>query len=135
MVKTLSTYAPYIVSALILIILGYQFYMWFMTKRMRGTPLPEIDDIPGMTEKSKKRSLLYFYTQNCTFCRSMTPIIKDLQRDHSNVFLLDAAENTAISKRFSIKGVPAIILISDHRIDDVLIGLQKYKILEHFLNE
>lgn len=57
--------------------------------------------------------LVDFYTDWCSPCKTMNPILKDLKMkmgDRLNIIKVDAEKNAAATIKYQVRGVPTLIL-------------------------
>jgi thioredoxin 1 len=74
-----------------------------------------------VTELSGNR-MLYFYSENCPPCRSMTPIIERLAEQHDGIVKVDVRKDPEMSRNFNIRATPTLILMKDSIVMDVALG-------------
>lgn len=69
--------------------------------------------------------LLKFSASWCGPCRTMKPIIAELEREESDVEFeeIDVDENQELSVQFGIKAIPTIVFIKDGKEVARLVGL------------
>ena len=78
---------------------------------------------PGNAEESLPHSgiikVVYFYTESCSPCRWMTPIIGKLDQKYANsvrIIKIDAHDDADLAREYGVKAVPtSIFLDKDHR--------------------
>lgn len=84
-----------------------------------------------------KKSLLYFYTDDCAPCRVMERLLAELLAEHAGDELLqkiDVAKFPGIAERFGVSKVPALLLFEDGIIADVCLGAVSKEYLTTFLS-
>ena len=79
--------------------------------------------------------LLYFYNESCTPCRYMTPIIDQLTARHGNVYKVDVSQYPDTARKYGISATPTIVLVKEHVVKEVAIGMKTQKQLERMLRE
>jgi thioredoxin len=80
--------------------------------------LPQADDgsFDQVVLSDPSPALVEFYTPWCGHCRRMAPIIEELARDYAGrirVIQVNAAENTGTARRFGVRGVPTMLILTD----------------------
>jgi thioredoxin 2 len=104
------------------------------------TPLPWIVDAePATFEEEIKASvpvLVDFWAPWCGPCRMVSPLVEELGRDnagHLKVVKLNVDDAPAISNRYSVQGIPLLVLIRDGREADRLVGAAPRERLRQWL--
>ena len=100
-------------------------FLWLLAlpyvraRGMVGKPAPRFADheLPA-----GERALIYFFSKSCGMCRSMTPQIEHLARDHANVFLIDVVGAPELARSFAVMGTPTTVLVRDGKIERVWVG-------------
>jgi thioredoxin 1 len=117
-------YLFYFLFAFAVLLLGVQVYTAYRAHGMKGKPAPDLSFIEDPVQREQNRHLIYFFTPGCGACRSMTPVIDRLMRDHPQVIKLDASRRPDVARSFGVMAVPTMIVVVDGRIDQVLVGAQ-----------
>jgi len=123
---------PFLVSAVILLFVLFQLYMWISTRQLKGRRVPEAI-LTADRSAERGRTMYYFYARQCSYCRNMTPIIDRLCEQHCNVVKIDTADQAEIARKFGIRGVPAVLVVDHGVVTDALLGIQPRQRLEKFL--
>ncbi len=97
-------------------------FLWLLAlpfvraRGMVGKPAPRFADheLPA-----GERALVYFFSKSCGMCRSMTPQIEHLARDHANVFLVDVAGAPELARSFAVMGTPTTALVRAGKVERV----------------
>jgi thioredoxin 1 len=66
-----------------------------------------------------KPVLIDFYTEWCSPCKIMSPILEDLKSelgDEINIVKVDVDKNLSVATKFQIKVVPTLILIQSGKL-------------------
>ncbi|MEW8029955.1 MAG: thioredoxin family protein [Candidatus Thiodiazotropha sp.] len=79
--------------------------------------------------------LLYFYSQNCSPCRTMTPIIDRLAEKHGGIVKVDVREDPETSRTFNIRATPTLVLMKDSVVTNVALGAKTESQLESLLKK
>jgi thioredoxin 2 len=104
------------------------------------TVLPWIVDAePSMFEQEIQASvpvLVDFWAPWCGPCRMVSPLVEELGRDnagHLKVVKLNVDDAPDISGRYNVQGIPLLVLISDGREVDRLVGAAPKQRLREWL--
>ncbi len=125
----------YIILGLIALFLGMQFIMIFAAKRTKGTKLAGLSGKLKSLEAKGTTGLVYFFSPNCRACKMQTPVIKDLQKNHKNIFDVDISTDMQTARIFGIKATPTTVAVKDGLINKVFVGLKQQDIIEKQLME
>jgi thioredoxin 2 len=74
------------------------------------------EDLDRLISDAEVDVLVDFYADWCAPCKIMAPVLDEFARDHTGELLvakLDTDLNPEISQRFSIRGIPTLILFRD----------------------
>ena len=79
--------------------------------------------------------LIKFYTQTCTPCKVMKPIIDKLVQNHSELEYqeVDCTEGVPDKWVQTIRNIPTIIIIKDNSPNEKAVGIKTYEYLESLL--
>jgi thiol-disulfide isomerase/thioredoxin len=79
--------------------------------------------------------MLYFYSQNCPPCRTMTPIIERMAEKHEGIVKVDVREDPETSRTFNIRATPTLILMKDKVVTTIALGAKTESQLESLLKK
>ena len=82
--------------------------------------------------------LVDFYTDWCSPCKTMNPILQDLKTkmgDKLNIIKVNAETNADVTIRFQVRGVPTLILFHKGNILWQKAGVFEAKHLEMIINQ
>ncbi|MCU7930527.1 MAG: thioredoxin family protein [Candidatus Thiodiazotropha sp. (ex Codakia rugifera)] len=88
-----------------------------------------------LTSETDGNRMIYFYSQKCPPCRSMTPIIDHLSENHDTVMKVDVQSDPDTARAFNIRATPTTILMKDNKVTDVCLGAKSQKQLETLLQK
>jgi len=74
--------------------------------------------------------LVDFYTEDCSPCRMMTPILNELAAENSGrlkVAKIDVAANAELAARFRVSAVPTLLLFKNGQVVGQMMGLRSKK--------
>lgn len=69
-----------------------------------------------------QRMVLYFYTQHCGACRSVTPLIEDLYRRGAGVVKVDVRRHLLMARRFGIRATPSVVVLERGQVACIHVG-------------
>jgi thioredoxin-like negative regulator of GroEL len=79
--------------------------------------------------------MIYFYSQNCSPCRTMTPIIDRLAEQHEGIVKVDVRADPETSRAFNIRATPTLILMKDKVVTTIALGAKSESQLESLLKK
>ncbi|MEL0583556.1 MAG: thioredoxin family protein [Candidatus Thiodiazotropha sp. (ex. Lucinoma kazani)] len=88
-----------------------------------------------LTSETSGNRMIYFYSQNCPPCRSMTPIIDHLSENHDTVLKVDVQSDPETARVFNIRATPTTLLMRDNKVTEVCLGAKSQKQLENLLQK
>ncbi|MBT2988344.1 MAG: hypothetical protein B6D72_05290 [gamma proteobacterium symbiont of Ctena orbiculata] len=78
---------------------------------------------------------IYFYSENCSPCRRMTPIIDRLAEKHEGIGKVDVRADPETTRRFNIRATPTLVLIKEGVVIDIALGAKTESQLESLLRK
>jgi thioredoxin 1 len=103
---------------------------YLSARRMLGKKI-EID----LPDDMSNGRLFYFYSQNCSPCRRMTPIIDRLAQRHEGIVKVDVRKDPQTSRAFNIRATPTIVLMKERMVLDIALGAKSESQLESLLQK
>src|SRR5260221_5257231 len=87
----------------------------------------DVNDNSFETEvlKSKQLVLVDFWAEWCAPCRAMTPVVEGMAQKYQgrvSVVKLNVDDNTSVTQRFGIKGIPTLIVFKNGKEAERLVG-------------
>lgn len=121
-----------IIAAVVSLLIFYNFYIFFKSKRSVGSPIvfDKIDN-EFVEELKDRKGLLYFYSESCSNCKTQTPIIKKLAKKYESIFMVDTAQYLPTAQAFNIMGIPSLVFFGDNKIKGYYLGVKN----ESFITE
>jgi thioredoxin 1 len=124
----------YIISAFVLLIFSLQFLTIIQAKKSKGKTIAGLQGKLKVLEKSGSKGLVYFFSPSCRACKYQTPIIKELQSTHKNIFDVDISRDMQTARLFGIKATPTTILVENGTVQKVLLGVKQKEDLKVYLH-
>ncbi len=103
-------------------------------RKLQGKAAPELRGRMQQRVSGGRRALFYFHSPGCGACRTMTPVVKRLQKKSKGVFAVDISLDMDTARRFSVMATPTTVLIDGGIIEQVLVGPQPQTTLEGLLS-
>ena len=112
----------YALGGFVILFFGFQYLMVFKMKLKKGKDAPELSGKYAKAVRSGKKSLFYFYSQNCGACKAMTPIIENYSRKNPQYFKVDVQNDMETARKFGVMGTPSTVIIEGGKIREFLVG-------------
>ncbi len=125
----------YIVAGVVFLFIGLQLFMVLSAKRTTGTKLSGLSGKLKNLERNGSSGIVYFFSPSCRACTMQTPVIKNLQKSHSNIFDVDISKDMSTARIFGIKATPTTVAVKNGVIDKVFVGFKQQDIIEKQLME
>jgi thioredoxin 1 len=82
-------------------------------------------DFKELVINSETPALVDFWAPWCGPCRAIAPVLEDLAKDYSgkvNIVKVNVDENPAISREYSVRSIPMLILFDKGEVRESLLG-------------
>jgi thioredoxin 1 len=76
---------------------------------------------------SKEPVVVDFYTQDCSPCRAMSPVLEEWESESNGAFRVvkvDAASEAVLASSYGVRAVPAVFLFSNGKCIGQSVGLK-----------
>lgn len=123
----------YIILGIIGLIFSLQFMIIIQARKSKGKKVAGLQGKLKNLEKKGSKGLVYFFSPSCHACKAQTPIIKELQNSHKNVYDVDISRDMDTARIFGVKATPSTIIVEDGVISQVLLGVKQKDILKNYL--
>lgn len=115
-------YLPYILLAVVLLIVALQMALYLTAKAAQGKAPPAYDDLLGESSRDCPQLLFYFHSEHCSPCRQMTPLVEAAAQQHGCVVIVDVARQMEVARRFSVRVTPTLMRVRGGIVDKVVVG-------------
>lgn len=115
-------YLPYLLLVIVVLVAGMRLSVLVAATRRSGQSAPDFSILLDERNKGEKRFLLYFYSQQCGPCRSITPMVDELAQRHANVLKVDVTRHLEVARDFRIMGTPSFIVVQDGVVEMMRVG-------------
>ena len=123
----------YIILTLILLFFSLQMSMIISARKSKGKKVTGLQGKLKTLERNGSKGLVYFFSPGCRACKYQTPIIKELQSRHRNIFDIDISKDMQTARLFGIKATPTTILLENGMVKQVLLGVKQKEDLKAYL--
>ncbi|RMG57062.1 MAG: thioredoxin [Gammaproteobacteria bacterium] len=131
----LNGWVGLLAAAVFLFVLGMQWQTLRTARRMRGQCL-QPEQLPQGTKPSASgHLLLYFHSAGCIMCPPVTRIIESLRPGRPWIVPVDARAHLDLARACGVRGTPALVLLHDGCIRQVLVGQKSREAIERLISE
>lgn len=124
----------YIVLAFVGLLVVLQLYARINTWTKKGKKVTGIGGKLGKDIAGGKKYMIYFYTNSCAACKTMTPLIDKISKDFDNIHKVNLASEMEIGRKFGVMGTPSLVLVEMGRITEFILGARNESFLRKLLN-
>ncbi len=112
----------YAIGGFVVLFFGFQYLMVLKMKLKKGKAAPALSGKYEKAVRSGKKSMFYFYSDNCGACRAMTPVIEQYARKNPNYFKIDVQNDMQTARKFGVMGTPSTVIVEGGKIVEFLVG-------------
>lgn len=106
----------------------------FSAHRAIGKTAPAYIHLLPQNVDPEKTVYLYFMSNNCPMCSSMSPLIRELQAKNPNILSINVNELPELVKKFYVYGTPTLLAVKDNLIVKAKLGGLSAKKLHKFIS-
>jgi thioredoxin 1 len=125
------------IGYLVLVIVGFivviQLYAWIGSYLKKGKQLEGIEGDLGRKISRGDKVMVYFYSQSCSACKPMTPVIDKLRKSYKNVYKVNVTKDLDTSRKFGVMGTPAMVLVENAKISEYILGARNETFIQNLL--
>lgn len=111
-----------LLSVLLLLLIGLAFHALRLARRRSADSVLPLNQILPDGVAPRPRMLLYFYSEHCSACRTVTPLVDALHQEDDGVVKLDVRRHLMTARYFDIRSTPALVLVDSGRLAGVHFG-------------
>ena len=112
----------YIVLAVVGFFVFIQVFFFVQSFFKKGKTIGEFSGEIGNKVKAGKKLMLYFYSPNCSACRTMTPVVNKMSTENKDVHTINLSRDMQLAKIFGVMGTPATVLVENAKIKKYILG-------------
>ena len=93
------------------------------------------DEFEEKVLTSDKKVLVDFYATWCGPCKTMTPIIKEIAKEHNEIKFVkvDVDKNEELAIKYNVMSIPTMIIMKDGKVTKTFVGVtDKESIIREF---
>lgn len=118
--------------ALLVVLTVLKFRLLRHAGRQDDNVAPPLQELLPDGVAAQPRMLLYFYSEHCVPCRSVTPLVEELDRRGEGVVKLDVRRHLMTARRFGVRTTPSLVLVESGRIAGIHAGAISRATLQQF---
>lgn len=100
--------------------------------------IQSITDENFIQETSQGIVLVEFWTQWCSYCKMLEPILEELDREYAldiQIRKMNVETNEVISEQYNVMSLPLLILFKDGEAKEKIVGYYPKHILKNYFKE
>lgn len=98
----------------------FQLFNYKKAKGMEGREAPDTSTVDNGISDPKK--VIFFHSPGCSPCKAIMPLVNEVQKEHSNLIVVDVSQNINLARNFKLGGTPSFIAIEEGLIAQVKLG-------------
>jgi thioredoxin 1 len=122
-----------VVGGIVALFVGLRLLLVYKIMKQKGKPSPDLPGKMGKVVRKGRPALFYFYSPQCGACKTMTPVVRQMEKSGKDVFAIDISRDMSTARLFGIMATPTTIQVQKGIIHDVKIGPQPKAALESLL--
>lgn len=94
------------------------------------------DEFANQVEEGGQLTLVDFYAEWCGPCKMVSPVLEDLAEEYHgkvSIVKLNTEEHPDIAQRYSVRGLPTLMMFEQGKPSDTVIGAQPISALRQFI--
>jgi thioredoxin 1 len=99
-----------------------QYWLVHRSRGLEGRPAPRLDDVLDAKYLDQPRLILYFWQPGSHVCGTTSMVINPLLETRRDIIKINTLEEWELARRFDVLGTPTLVVISEGRIERVLVG-------------
>ncbi|NOZ13389.1 MAG: thioredoxin family protein [Acidobacteria bacterium] len=105
--------------------------IWMIRKagKLKGKNLKELYPAAKL-----KTGFIYFFSPSCAPCRQMTPMLRKIEKEGVPGRFVDISVDMAPARSLGVFGTPAVVLVKEDIVSDVIFGMQSESMLRERLS-
>ncbi len=106
--------------------------IWMIRKaaKLKGKNLKELYPAAKL-----KTGFIYFFSPSCAPCGQMTPMLRKIEKEGIPGRFVDISVNMAPARALGIFGTPAVVLVRNGIVSDVIFGMQSESMVKERLSQ
>jgi len=124
----------YIILFIVGLFVFMQVYVRLSTYLKKGKEIGQVLGEFGKRISEDGKHIVYFYSDSCTACKPMIPIIENLKNEYKNVHKVNVATQMDIGRIFGVMGTPSTVILENRTIQSFFVGVKPINVLREQLS-
>ena len=121
-----------VVIAMVIALIAPYLYIRLSTALAVGKTVPLQNQL---TETADHESTFYYFmSEHCSTCKTMTPLVSELQSMYPNIISIDINKAPELTKSFHVHGTPTLMAVKRGKITKIKLGGMNRKKILQFIN-